>query len=63
MANARTAIRWRRTRFDNVFTAKTTFASPAIELVAVEGDDVVGVIDVEMFGELATIDTIAVLPE
>ncbi len=98
MANARTAIRWRRAwspasvrgvtdireyrsadeprwlrcrvlgffdtaYFDDVKNHKTTFENPSIELVAVEGDDVVGVIDVEVFGELATIDTIAVLPE
>ena len=49
--------------FDDVLIARTTFANPAVELVAVEGDEVVGVIDVEVFGELATIDTIAVLPE
>ena len=48
--------------FDDVKNHKTTFENPAIELVAVDGEEVVGVIDVEVFGELATIDTIAVLP-
>jgi ribosomal protein S18 acetylase RimI-like enzyme len=48
--------------FDDVKNQKTSFDNPAIEVVAVDDDEVVGVIDVEVFGELATIDTIAVLP-
>lgn len=49
--------------FDDVKTEKTTFEQPAVELVAVINECVVGIIDVEVDGEAATIDTIAVHPD
>jgi ribosomal protein S18 acetylase RimI-like enzyme len=49
--------------FDDVKNRRTTFANPAVELVAVVGEQVVGLVDVEVFGELATIDTIALHPD
>jgi ribosomal protein S18 acetylase RimI-like enzyme len=48
--------------FDDVFTAKPIYTTPAIELVAA-GEAVVGLIDVAIDGPLATIETIAVHPD
>ncbi|TFD59936.1 N-acetyltransferase [Cryobacterium suzukii] len=48
--------------YDDVKICKTTFASDRVELVACSGDDVVGLIDVEIDGDTATIDSIAVHP-
>jgi len=48
--------------FDDVKRSKTVLQPDSIELVAIDGDDIVGVIDVELLGDAATIDTIAVHP-
>lgn len=47
--------------YDDVWTTRP--ASPAIQLVAVQDDRVVGLLDVEVEGDLATIDTVAVHPD
>ena len=49
--------------YDEVKICKTTFASARVELVACRGDVVVGLIDVEIDGDTATIDSIAVHPD
>lgn len=49
--------------FDDVRPAPTKFENPTIRLVAVAESLVVGLIDVELFDSLATIDTIAVHPQ
>ena len=52
--------------FDDVRQAPTTFENPAIRLVAISNppmDAVVGLIDVELVDQLATIDSIAVHPD
>ena len=49
--------------YDEVKICKTTFASDRVELVACRGDVVVGLIDVEIDGDTATIDAIAVHPD
>jgi ribosomal protein S18 acetylase RimI-like enzyme len=49
--------------FDDVKRAKTRFGGAAIELVATVDARIAGVIDVELDGALATIDTIAVHPD
>jgi ribosomal protein S18 acetylase RimI-like enzyme len=49
--------------FDDVVRTKPSFDGPAFELVAVDGSDVVGVLDASLEGALATIDTIAVHPD
>lgn len=50
--------------FDDVVTTKPTYDSEAIELVAAAADDVVvGILDIVVEGELATIETIAVHPD
>jgi ribosomal protein S18 acetylase RimI-like enzyme len=49
--------------YDDVKTAKTEFERPCVELVAVSGGTVVGLVDAELFGDAATIDTIAVHPD
>jgi ribosomal protein S18 acetylase RimI-like enzyme len=50
--------------YDDVWTARPSFANPSVQLVATTNDDhVVGLIDVEIDGALATIDTIAVHPD
>jgi ribosomal protein S18 acetylase RimI-like enzyme len=49
--------------FDDVRTARTACPPPGFGLVAVEDDTVVGVFDVEVTDEVATIDTIAVHPD
>lgn len=48
--------------FDDVRTTKTA-GECTVELVAVDKDEVIGLIDVEVDGPVATIDTIAVLPQ
>jgi N-acetylglutamate synthase-like GNAT family acetyltransferase len=49
--------------FDDVKNTKTKFERPAVELVAISDGTVVGLADTELFGEDATIDTIAVHPD
>lgn len=49
--------------FDDVFTAKPAYQAPSIELTAFSGPDLVGLLDVTVNGDTATIETIAVLPE
>jgi ribosomal protein S18 acetylase RimI-like enzyme len=50
--------------FDDVWTTKTRTPAPGFDLVAVdERDQIVGVLDVSVDGDLATIDTIAVHPD
>jgi ribosomal protein S18 acetylase RimI-like enzyme len=49
--------------YDDVKVAKTPFELPAIELVAERDGIIVGVIDVEIDGTAATIDTIGVHPD
>ncbi|GAA1458673.1 GNAT family N-acetyltransferase [Nocardiopsis exhalans] len=49
--------------YDDVKITKTEFERPGVELVAVSDGTVVGVLDAELFGEDATIDTIAVHPD
>ncbi|MGP5076992.1 GNAT family N-acetyltransferase [Brachybacterium alimentarium] len=47
--------------YDDVWTQRP--ASPAVQLVARCGDAVVGILDVEIEDDLATIDTVAVHPD
>ncbi|WP_102158809.1 GNAT family N-acetyltransferase [Zhihengliuella halotolerans] len=47
--------------YDDVWTSRPS--SPAIQLVAVEAGQVLGILDVELEDGLATIDTIAVHPD
>ena len=47
--------------YDDVWTQRP--ASPAVQLVARCGDTVVGILDVEIEDDLATIDTVAVHPD
>lgn len=47
--------------YDDVRTNRPT--SPAVQLVATLDETVVGVLDIEIAGELATIDTVAVHPD
>ncbi|MFE9242880.1 GNAT family N-acetyltransferase [Nocardiopsis sp. NPDC006938] len=49
--------------FDDVKTAKPEFDRPCVELVAVSGATVVGILDAERSGAGATIDTVAVHPD
>lgn len=49
--------------YDDVKAAKTEFDRPSVELVAVSSGAVVGLLDAELFGEDATIDTVAVHPD
>jgi ribosomal protein S18 acetylase RimI-like enzyme len=50
--------------FDDVRTAKPTVDGAGLELVAVDDDGaVVGIMDVSVDGDLATIDTVAVHPD
>ena len=53
----------RTSYFDDVVQSKPTFDGPAIELVAVDRGDVVGVIDVSIQGTASTIETIGVHPD
>lgn len=47
--------------YDDVWTSRPT--SPAVQLVATRDATVVGVLDIEIEDELATIDTVAVHPD
>ncbi|MGP9536421.1 GNAT family N-acetyltransferase [Brachybacterium sp. AOP43-C2-M15] len=47
--------------YDDVWTGRPV--SPAVQLVAVDAELVVGILDVEIEGDLATIDTVAVHPD
>lgn len=50
--------------YDDVHTSKTVFSHPAVELVAHDRDGLlVGVLDIEIADDAATIDVIAVMPE
>jgi len=50
--------------YDDVKPHRTVLADPSIALVAVSSDDeVIGILDVEIDGRAATIDTIAVHPD
>lgn len=49
--------------YDDVLPARPVFDGPAVQLVAVAGDVVVGVLDVTVDGALGTIDTVAVHPD
>ena len=49
--------------YDDVKLLKTTLASPSIELVDARATELVGLLDVEIDGEAATIDTIAIRPD
>ena len=49
--------------FDDVLRTKPQFAGAAIELVAIEGGEVVGVLDVTVEGSAATIETIGGHPD
>ena len=49
--------------YDDVKIAKTTFANDFGELVADNGTGIVGLLDAEINGDVATIDSIAVHPE
>ena len=46
--------------YDDVKICKTTFTNGRVELVAGRGDEVLGLLDVEIDGNAATIDSIAV---
>ncbi|TFD87677.1 GNAT family N-acetyltransferase [Cryobacterium serini] len=48
--------------YDDVKICKTTFTNGRVELVAVRGEEVLGLLDVEIDGNAATIDSIAVHP-
>ena len=49
--------------FDDVLTKKPTYDGPAVELVADSAGAVVGIIDVAITDDLATIETVAVHPD
>ncbi|MGW7681303.1 GNAT family N-acetyltransferase [Kribbella sp. NPDC054772] len=49
--------------FDDVVVDRPTFENPAYRLVAAEDDTVVGLMDVEIFEDRATIDVLAVHPD
>lgn len=49
--------------YDDVWTAKPRLPSPGFELVTVHGTTVVGILDVDIDGPDATIDTVAVHPD
>jgi ribosomal protein S18 acetylase RimI-like enzyme len=49
--------------FDDVLAKKPTYDSTSIELVALDSGRLVGVLDVAVYGPLATIETIAVHPD
>lgn len=49
--------------YDNVVTERPHLDEPSIRLVSVIGDDVVGILDVSINDDAATIETLAVLPE
>lgn len=47
--------------YDDVWTTRPD--SPAVQLVVIEGGEVIGLLDLEVEGALATIDTVAVHPD
>lgn len=49
--------------YDDVVTHRPVFHNPAHRLVAVDDDTVVGLMDVEIFTDRATIDVLAVHPD
>jgi ribosomal protein S18 acetylase RimI-like enzyme len=49
--------------YDDVHTNRTTFDNPSIQLVADLNGEVVGLLDVEIDGPAATIDSIAIHPD
>lgn len=49
--------------YDDVWTTRPDYDRPSIKLVAVEGAEVIGIIDVEINGDQATIETVVVHPE
>lgn len=49
--------------YDDVHTQRTQFDLPSVQLVAVIENEVVGLLDVEIDGVAATIDSIAVRPD
>jgi len=49
--------------YDDVWTAKPRLRRPGFELVTVDDDAVVGIVDVDVEGREATIDTVAVHPD
>ena len=49
--------------FDDVVTSKPTYDVPSVELVAIGGDNLVGVIDLAIYEEFVTIETVAVHPD
>lgn len=49
--------------YDDVHPQRDTFTLPVVQLVALDDDRVVGLIDVEIDGNAATIDCIAVHPD
>lgn len=49
--------------YDDVWPTRPTYHDPSIQLVAVSGSDVIGILDCEIVDELATIATIVVHPD
>ena len=49
--------------YDDVKISKTTFTNDHVDLVADNGTRIVGILDVEINGDTATIDSIAVHPD
>jgi hypothetical protein len=49
--------------YDDVVVERPVFSNPAHRLVAVENDTVVGLMDVELFPDRATIDVLAIHPD
>ncbi|MFF0265984.1 GNAT family N-acetyltransferase [Kribbella sp. NPDC004536] len=49
--------------YDDVVVTRPTFENPAHRLVAVDNDTVVGLMDVELFADRATIDVLAIHPD
>ncbi len=49
--------------YDDVWTTRPTYDRPSQQWVAIDGADVVGILDVEIDGTHATIETVVVHPE
>lgn len=49
--------------YDDVWTTRPSYAHPSNQLVAVVGDQVLGILDVVIDGQLATIETVVVHPD
>ncbi|TCC18967.1 GNAT family N-acetyltransferase [Kribbella speibonae] len=49
--------------YDDVVAKRPTFDNPAHRLVAVDNDTVIGLMDIEIFPDRATIDVLAVHPD